>query len=169
MVYLLAVKKENILNQRINLPPGLRLAVLIAHNYECIYCDCKATEVDHIKPVAEGGTNSPYNLLPACRKHNNWKSAKMLFNIDFYLAIAADHAPKVYANWERKIQVNYVKIVVRATKTWWIEHTMELIRLFRKYFKKGKECIEIIAKELDRTNHAVICKLAKLGLYKMVT
>ena len=40
----------------------------------CSYCEEKATEIDHIVPRAKGGTNSTYNLTPACRSCNEKKS-----------------------------------------------------------------------------------------------
>ena len=40
----------------------------------CSYCGEKATEIDHIVPRAKGGTNSTYNLTPACRSCNEKKS-----------------------------------------------------------------------------------------------
>ena len=40
----------------------------------CSYCGDKAEEIDHIIPRANGGTNSPYNLTPACKLCNAKKS-----------------------------------------------------------------------------------------------
>lgn len=36
----------------------------------CHYCGAKADTVDHIVPLAIGGTNGVYNLVPACRACN---------------------------------------------------------------------------------------------------
>ena len=41
---------------------------------KCIYCGAKATEIDHIVPRSKGGSNSTYNLTPACRSCNEKKS-----------------------------------------------------------------------------------------------
>ena len=43
-------------------------------NHKCSYCRAKAQEIDHIVPRAKGGTNSTYNLTPACRLCNEKKS-----------------------------------------------------------------------------------------------
>ena len=43
-------------------------------NGRCSYCGAKATEIDHIIPRAKGGSNSTYNLTPACRSCNEKKS-----------------------------------------------------------------------------------------------
>ena len=40
----------------------------------CSYCGAKATEIDHIIPRANGGTDSTYNLTPACKACNEKKS-----------------------------------------------------------------------------------------------
>lgn len=45
----------------------------------CAYCgSCKNIEVDHVIPVARGGTHTPDNLVAACRRCNRSKGAKML-------------------------------------------------------------------------------------------
>ena len=44
----------------------------------CSYCGGKAEEIDHIIPRAKGGTNSTYNLTPACRSCNEKKSSLSL-------------------------------------------------------------------------------------------
>ena len=40
----------------------------------CSYCGEKAEEIDHIVPRTKDGTNSTYNLTPACRSCNEKKS-----------------------------------------------------------------------------------------------
>ena len=40
----------------------------------CSYCGAKATEIDHIIARVNGGTDSSYNLTPACRSCNQMKS-----------------------------------------------------------------------------------------------
>ena len=40
----------------------------------CSYCGAKATEIDHVIPRANGGTDSIYNLTPACKACNEKKS-----------------------------------------------------------------------------------------------
>jgi hypothetical protein len=39
----------------------------------CAYCDDDATHVDHIVPLAQGGTDDRENLAPACRWCNEEK------------------------------------------------------------------------------------------------
>lgn len=59
--------------QRVPLPDAERRRVLF--DADCVYCGCPTpTEVDHIVPVVQGGTNDPVNLAPACFRCNREKS-----------------------------------------------------------------------------------------------
>ncbi len=40
----------------------------------CWMCGAPATDTDHVKPIAKGGSNWPANLRPACRSCNRSKS-----------------------------------------------------------------------------------------------
>lgn len=42
----------------------------------CVYCGGTATAWDHVVPLASGGTNFPWNLVPACKPCNSAKNAK---------------------------------------------------------------------------------------------
>lgn len=53
---------------------NLREFVFSRTNGRCSYCGAKATEIDHIIAKANGGTNSTFNLTPACRSCNQKKS-----------------------------------------------------------------------------------------------
>ena len=53
---------------------NLREFVFSRTNGRCSYCGAKATEIDHIIPRAQGGSNSVHNLTPACRSCNQKKS-----------------------------------------------------------------------------------------------
>lgn len=52
----------------------LRSFVFSRSNGKCVYCGAKATEIDHVVPRANGGTNSTYNLVASCRVCNQMKS-----------------------------------------------------------------------------------------------
>jgi 5-methylcytosine-specific restriction endonuclease McrA len=69
-------------SERIGLPATLRFQVLQASGFRCHYCGRGSNstppvelEVDHIVPVAAGGTNDLGNLQAACRDCNRGKSA----------------------------------------------------------------------------------------------
>ena len=52
----------------------LRAAVLAANPY--CPCGAKTTEVDHIKPRVQGGTDDPANLQAMCKSHHSAKTAR---------------------------------------------------------------------------------------------
>lgn len=58
----------------------LRFEVFKRDSFTCQYCGRKAPdvvlEVDHIKPVAQGGTNTILNLITSCRECNRGKGKK---------------------------------------------------------------------------------------------
>ena len=60
----------------------LRFEVFKRDSFTCQYCGRKAPdvvlEVDHIKPVAEGGKNTLLNLITSCQECNRGKGKRML-------------------------------------------------------------------------------------------
>ena len=60
----------------------LRFEVFKRDSFTCQYCGRKAPEVvlevDHIKPVAEGGKNNILNLITSCFECNRGKGKKLL-------------------------------------------------------------------------------------------
>lgn len=49
----------------------------------CSYCNGIATTIDHIVPLAEGGTNDWWNMTAACRPCNSGKHTRSLLNFMF--------------------------------------------------------------------------------------
>lgn len=45
---------------------------------QCTYCTARATTIDHVLPLARGGTNHEGNLVPACKPCNSSKHNKTL-------------------------------------------------------------------------------------------
>ena len=68
--------------QRKSLSKGLRFDVFRRDGFTCQYCGRRppdvVLEVDHILPVAEGGTNDILNLTAACQHCNRGKGKKLL-------------------------------------------------------------------------------------------
>lgn len=64
--------------RRIVIPDVVRSRVLAAK--ACHYCGDRfgPWEVDHVRPVARGGTNDEGNLVPACEACNTQKRAMLL-------------------------------------------------------------------------------------------
>lgn len=50
----------------------------VAARRSCAYCDALASSVDHVVPLARGGTNYLGNLAPACRACNTAKGILLL-------------------------------------------------------------------------------------------
>lgn len=46
---------------------------------KCAYCGLPAYSLDHIIPAVNGGTNEPWNIVPACRTCNSSKQDTDLF------------------------------------------------------------------------------------------
>jgi hypothetical protein len=61
------------------IPKRLRYEILRRDNHACRYCGAAAPDVkltvDHVIPVALGGTDEPSNLVTACEPCNTGKSA----------------------------------------------------------------------------------------------
>ena len=81
--------------------------VAVAASGSCVYCDQPATTVDHIRPLARGGHESEYNLVPACERCNKSKGAKLLTEWDqVRVAHGAAHSPIVADELERELADN---------------------------------------------------------------
>lgn len=52
----------------------LRSFIFSRSGGKCVYCGNKATEIDHVIPKSNGGTNSSYNLVASCKTCNQMKS-----------------------------------------------------------------------------------------------
>jgi 5-methylcytosine-specific restriction endonuclease McrA len=48
-------------------------ALFASYSGLCVYCDRRATTVDHVVPLAAGGSNDISNLVPACGSCNSSK------------------------------------------------------------------------------------------------
>lgn len=70
------------MNKRKPLGKSTRFEVFKRDHFTCQYCGRKSPdvilEVDHIVPVAEGGTNDLLNLVTSCRDCNRGKGKKKL-------------------------------------------------------------------------------------------
>jgi 5-methylcytosine-specific restriction endonuclease McrA len=77
------VKRENNARARRKpIHPRVRFRVLQAANFRCAYCgkldEVSDLQIDHVVPVALGGTNDIANLVAACRLCNQGKGAMSL-------------------------------------------------------------------------------------------
>ena len=70
------------MTERKSLSKKIRFEVFKRDSFSCQYCGNKAPdvllEVDHIQPVAQGGTNDLLNLITSCFDCNRGKSDRGL-------------------------------------------------------------------------------------------
>ena len=71
--------------QRDNSAPGISararrslLAKWKRQSRRCAYCPAMADTIDHVVPLVRGGTSFEGNLVPACRRCNSGKSARLI-------------------------------------------------------------------------------------------
>lgn len=67
--------------------PGTASAEQVASRWDyyagaCWMCGSPATDTDHVKPLAKGGSNWPANLRPACQRCNRAKSAEWPYPLE---------------------------------------------------------------------------------------
>lgn len=92
----------------------LRFDVFKRDGFVCAYCGAHPPavllEVDHIHPVAEGGTNDIDNLVTACENCNRGKGAGLLTNVPQSLAEKAEIVA------EREEQLAYYYNILQSAK-----------------------------------------------------
>lgn len=79
---------------RKSLSKSARFGVFKRDGFRCMYCGAHPPtvilHVDHIHPVAEGGTNDIDNLITACEPCNLGKGARLLSEVPVSLADRAE-------------------------------------------------------------------------------
>lgn len=67
---------------RRKIPASVRFEVLKRDGFACRYCGRRVPDVvlvlDHVHPVARGGTNDAQNLITSCEECNRGKGARLL-------------------------------------------------------------------------------------------
>jgi hypothetical protein len=70
------------MSKRKTVSKGLRFDIFRRDGFTCQYCgrhpDDVVLEIDHIRPVIDGGDNDPLNLITACEDCNRGKGKKRL-------------------------------------------------------------------------------------------
>ena len=65
-------------NKRKKLSPNLRLKILERDNFKCVFCgidsDSTHLQIDHIKPIRDGGENKESNLRVLCQDCNTGRN-----------------------------------------------------------------------------------------------
>lgn len=76
--------------------PSTRLAIYLRDGLACAYCGATVEDgaqltLDHLTPHSRGGTNSPTNLVTACRRCNCSRGARSVTGFARAVADYLDH------------------------------------------------------------------------------
>jgi hypothetical protein len=102
---------------RIAISKKLRFDVFKRDGFQCVYCGAHPSEtvlleVDHVHPVAEGGSNDMDNLVTACWDCNRGKGAALLSSIPQSL----EEKAAVVAEREAQIRAYYQILELRKER-----------------------------------------------------
>ncbi len=89
-----------------------RLSIYLRDNWRCVYCDKHLSELesltlDHIKPIALGGSNSHLNLVTCCSTCNSSKGKRT--GKEFAKSISKQAYLRVQNRVRRKLPTKEVK------------------------------------------------------------
>ena len=103
------------MSARIAISKRVRFEVFKRDGFQCVYCGAHPSEtvlleVDHVHPVAEGGTNDIENLVTACCDCNRGKGAELLTSVPQSLE---DKAAEVS---EREAQIRAYRDIMEARR-----------------------------------------------------
>lgn len=139
----------------------LRFEVFKRDSFTCQYCGRKAPdvvlEVDHIKSVAEGGTNTILNLITSCRECNRGKGKKKLSENQ----TLEKERNELEALQQRKEQLRMMmqwkdELLKLADEQ--IDYIQKLLLPIEKTFnERGRK---VIAKQIDRFGFDIIVESA---------
>lgn len=109
--------------------PLIRRPILEAHAHICFYCKGEAQCVDHIFPIARGGTDDLENLIAACNACNQAKKDKILDAslMDEAIAVARDIAARIGPSLPHVKNLGWRRKPVILPRSVWVE-----IEQFRK-------------------------------------
>lgn len=139
---------------RIGLSKKTRFDVFKRDGFQCVYCGAHPSEsvlleVDHVHPVAEGGTNDIDNLVTACWDCNRGKGAGLLSSIPQSIE---DKAAMV-AEREGQIRAYYEILELRKERK--DEETWSVAEIFMERFSDDsihRDRIVSIRMFLERLN-----------------
>jgi hypothetical protein len=108
-----------------------RFEVFKRDGFKCMYCGAHppgaTLEVDHIKPVADGGSNRMDNLITSCFSCNRGKAANSLDNVPVSLAEKAE------AVKEREAQIKGYEKAMSAKRERLDDQAQEIVTRFLKH------------------------------------
>lgn len=141
-----------------------RYEVLRRDNHTCRYCGGTAPDVvltvDHVTPVALGGSDKPDNLVAACKDCNAGKASTspdevMVTDVqqaDFRWSQAIARAAEIRAT-ERDLEIVYVNAFEDIWRRWCPDNFGDTILAFRKAGLPQEEMVD--AAMIALTNRAI--------------
>lgn len=153
------------MNERVAISKKLRFEVFKRDRFRCAYCGATPSETvllecDHIKPVAEGGTNDIDNLVAACLDCNRGKSATSLSSVPLSLE---EKATEVV---EREAQIRAYYDILEAKKARRDEELWSIADVFMTHFKTdtiARTDLASIRGFLDRLDYFDVLEAAELA------
>lgn len=138
----ISVKKS----KRKSISTRTRFEVLKRDGFKCQYCgataDQNALHIDHITPVARGGSNEMHNLVTACSNCNLGKGAISLTVIPQSLSETADQLLQpTIAKYQAAVSAHENRSIDQLTK------------VFNLMFPDGWDCVK--EKEVRRIERAI--------------
>jgi len=59
----------------------IRRAILARDGHTCRYCHAIATQIDHVVPIARGGSDDPTNLVACCARCNEQRRRRLVAGV----------------------------------------------------------------------------------------
>lgn len=143
------------------LSKSTRFEIFKRDGFRCVYCGAtpvqKELRVDHIQPVAKGGTDDPSNLATACFDCNAGKAARQLDSQRFCpvdAEAASDRAAQIREFLDAQLEVEKAKQRVGdALKREWKKHLGEPTPEMKSRFPAlgGKEPFDLLFHAIEIT------------------
>ena len=132
--------------ERVPIPPKVRFAVFNRDGFACRYCGRMAPEVelhvDHVIPVARGGTNDLDNLITACVDCNVGKGTTLP---DLHAVDTASFLHEEFLNMSDKFMDEQTRIEDRQS-----EELDKQIEQHSMEYERVSELLQTEAKHIDR-------------------
>jgi hypothetical protein len=101
--------------------PEKRLAIYLRDGLACVYCSASVESgtqltLDHVRPHSKGGKNGATNLVTACKRCNDSRGARPLYEFCDAVAIYLDHGIESITIYEHVAKQRRAPIDVAAAK-----------------------------------------------------
>lgn len=154
---------------RLQISKKLRFDVFKRDLFQCVYCGAHPSEtvileIDHIHPVAEGGTNDIDNLVTACWDCNRGKGAGLLTTVPQSLE------EKAAATLERETQIRAYYEILEAKKQRRDDELWSIADIYMQRFSEDsilRSRLASIRTFLDRLDYPEVREAMEIAVDKM--